>query len=183
MPQKINPDVLELTPGKNGPGDRSPAALLVLTKGLPLAYNRDLQEDKPAIMDAARTVLDCLEMAEPIVSATKLRSGIDQKRLEDGFLDATAMMEWLIKKGLPQRSAHHLVGELVRLATGAEKTAGRFQPGEFQQLCPIIDRSIYDVLGASNAVASLESFGSGGPRMVAAQIVAWKALLAKESGN
>ena len=183
MPQKINPDVLELTRGKTARVIGALQTLLVLTKGLPLAYNRDLQEDKPAIMDAARTVSDCLELADPIVSATKLRHESIKNRLEDGFLDATAMMEWMIKKGLPQRSAHHLVGELVRMATGQKKRLSEFSLEEFRQLSPIIDSSIYDVLGASNAVACLESFGSSGPRCVAAQIVNWKEFLAAESGN
>jgi len=178
MPQKINPDVLELTRGKSARVIGALQTLLVLTKGLPLAYNRDLQEDKPAIMDAVRTVQDCLELAVPVVSATRLKPESIRKRLEDGFLDATAMMEYLIKKGLAQRSAHHLVGELVRLATQQKKRLAEFELGEFQQLCPIIDSSIYDVLGADNAVACLESLGSSGPRQVAMQIDVWRERLA-----
>lgn len=174
MPQKINPDVLELTRGKSARVIGSLQTLLVLTKGLPLAYNRDLQEDKPAILDAARTVGDCLELAEPLVRQARLKPDSINRRLEDGFLDATALMEYLIKKGVPQRSAHHWVGEWVREATARGCRLADFRLEEFQSRCPAVESSIYDVLGARNAVRVLTSEGSSGPEQVARQLQLWR---------
>ena len=125
MPQKINPDVLELTRGKTARVIGSLQTLLVLSKGLPLAYNRDLQEDKPPLFDAFDTVTACLELAAPLVEGAKMKRESINSRLERGFLDATTLMEYLIKRGIPQRKAHHMIGELVRLATEKIHHAGR----------------------------------------------------------
>src|SRR5262245_35945194 len=114
MPHKKNPDVLELIRGKTGRVIGALQSLFVLVKGLPLAYNRDLQEDKPAIFDAFDTVQGCLSVAAPLVSQTKLRRDVIASRLDAGFLDATTLMEGLIARGVPMRSAHEAVGKLVR---------------------------------------------------------------------
>jgi argininosuccinate lyase len=117
MPQKINPDVLELIRGKTARVIGNLQTLLVLVKGLPLAYNRDLQEDKPPIFDSVDTVEACLSLAAAIVAGARLNREAIAERLDRGYLDATTLMEYLIhKKGLPQRTAHHLVGALVRRA-------------------------------------------------------------------
>src|SRR5438874_157214 len=92
-------------------------ALLVLVKGLPLAYNRDLQEDKERIFDSFDTVELCLELAAPLVAGATLNRPAIADKLDRGYLDATTMMEWLIQRGTPQRTAHHLVGQLVGMAT------------------------------------------------------------------
>ena len=86
---------------------------MLLVKNLPLAYNRDLQEDKPPLFDSFDTVLAMLELAAPIVSGSKLQRASIESRLERGYLDATTLMEWMIDKGVPQRRAHHLVGAIV----------------------------------------------------------------------
>ena len=116
MPHKKNPDVLELTRGKAGRVIGCLNQLLILVKGLPLAYNRDLQEDKAAVFDAFDTVAGCLAVAAPMVRQTKLRREVIASRIEDGFLDATTLMEALIAHGVPMRSAHEAVGKLVVLA-------------------------------------------------------------------
>jgi argininosuccinate lyase len=113
MPQKINPDVLELIRGKTGRVIGSLTALLVLVKGLPLSYNRDLQEDKQPLFDAADTVRACLELAAPLVAAAELNRDAIAARLERGYLDATTLMEHLIMEGVPQRTAHEIIGRLV----------------------------------------------------------------------
>lgn len=114
MPHKKNPDVLELTRGKSARVIGMLQQLFVLVKGLPLAYNRDLQEDKTAIFDAFDTVNGCLAVAAPLVRQTKLRREVIASRLDAGFLDATTLMEALIARGVPMRSAHEVVGNLVR---------------------------------------------------------------------
>lgn len=128
MPQKINPDVLELTRGKTARVIGNLQTLLVLVKGLPLAYNRDLQEDKPALFDAFDTVDICLELAAPLVAGAKLNLAGISAKLDKGYLDATTLMEYMILRGVPQRKAHHLVGELVGKAQ-PRCTAGRFVAG------------------------------------------------------
>ena len=113
MPQKINPDVLELIRGKTGRVVGNLMSLLTLIKGLPLAYNRDLQEDKPPLFDSVDTIDCCLELAVPLVVAAELNRDAMAARLDQGYLDATTLMEHMIKRGIAQRTAHELVGTLV----------------------------------------------------------------------
>jgi argininosuccinate lyase len=174
MPQKINPDVLELTRGKTARVVGSLQTLLMLTKGLPLAYNRDLQEDKPALFDAVDTVAACLSLAAPLVRGATLKRESIQARLERGFLDATTLMEFLIKRGMPQRSAHHLIGQLVRQATERGEALAELPLSVFQTVDPTLDASVYSVLGVENSVKSFQSLGSTAPQRVADQVEAWK---------
>ena len=174
MPQKINPDVLELTRGKAARVVGDLQTLLVLVKGLPMAYNRDLQEDKPALFDAWDTVSACLTLAEPLIRDSRLNRQTIENRLESGFLDATALMEYLILRGVPQRRAHHLGGEWVRLATEKTGRLADLSLKDFQAFDPTLDESIYDVLGVENAVRAFRSFGSTAPDQVATQLADWK---------
>ena len=174
MPQKINPDVLELTRGKSARVVGSLQTLLVLTKGLPLAYNRDLQEDKPPLFDAFDTVEACLELAAPLVAQAELNRESIGSRLDRGFLDATTLMEYLIKRGMPQRKAHHLIGDLVRQATQKSVTLAELSLEEFQSSDPSLDDSVYDVLGVDKAVEAFQSVGSTSPARVAEQVSIWK---------
>ncbi len=174
MPQKINPDVLELTRGKTARVVGSLQTLLMLTKGLPLAYNRDLQEDKPPLFDAVDTVESCLEVAAPLVEGARLKLDSIAGRLDRGFLDATTLMEYLIKRGLPQRTAHHLIGGLVKLATEKSVTLSQLALEDFQSFDSSLDESVYDVLGVDKAVEAFQSVGSTSPPMVASQVELWK---------
>ncbi|MBT6724896.1 MAG: argininosuccinate lyase [Planctomycetaceae bacterium] len=174
MPQKINPDILELIRGKTGRVIGSLQTLLILVKGLPLAYNRDLQEDKPALFDAFDTVEACLDIAAPLVEGATIKAESINERLEQGFLDATTMMEYLILQGIPQRTAHHMIGSLVALATEHNTSLAELPLEEFQKLSPDLDEKIYGVLGVKNAIAAFKSYGSTAPEQVKAQISAWK---------
>ncbi len=177
MPQKINPDVLELTRGRSSRVIGNLQTLLVLTNGLPLAYHRDLQEDKPALMDSVRIISDCLELAEPLVSEAKLNRERIQNRLEEGFLDATSLMEYLIKQGVSQRKAHHFVGELVQKATRLNLRLSQLELKDFQGLAPSVDDSVYSVLGVEGAISAVQSYGSTAPTQVRSQIERWKSKL------
>lgn len=177
MPQKINPDILELIRGKTARVVGNLQALIVLTKGLPLAYNRDLQEDKPQLFDSFDTVQACLELAIPLVSGTQLNKDAIESRLDEGYLDATTLMEYLIKRGIPQRSAHHAVGALVRQAMNAGKPLAELPLESFQEVQSEIDSSVFDSLGVENAVKSFQSYGSTAFAEVNRQIDAWKARL------
>ncbi len=173
MPQKINPDVLELTRGNSARVIGNLQALLVLIKGLPLAYNRDLQEDKEAIFDSFDTVELCLELAAPLVAGASLnREGIAAK-LDRGHLDATTLMEYLIRRGVPQRTAHHLIGDLVRKATEKGVRLADLPLADFQATEPSLDKTVYDCLGVEKAVAAFQSYGSTAPAEVRKQIEIW----------
>jgi argininosuccinate lyase len=174
MPQKINPDVLELTRGKSARVIGNLQALLVLVKGLPLAYNRDLQEDKEAIFDSFDTVELCLELAAPLVAGASLnREGIAAK-LDQGHLDATTLMEFLIRRGIPQRTAHHLIGDLVRQATEKGVRLADLPLANFQAAESSLDKTVFACLGVDNAVAAFQSYGSTAPNEVRKQIEIWK---------
>ena len=178
MPQKINPDVLELTRGKSARVIGSMQSLLVLTKGLPLAYNRDLQEDKERVFDAADTVRICLELAAPLVEGTQLNREAIEERLDRGYLDATTLMEHLIHRGVPQRTAHGLIGELVGVAMQRGVRLADLPLEEFQKAHADLDESVFEVLGVEQAVAAFRSEGSTHPDRVAEQVALWRGRLA-----
>lgn len=174
MPQKRNPDVLELIRGKTGRVVGALQHLLVLLKGLPMAYNRDLQEDKLAVFDAYDTVAACLELAPSIVAGAELQTERINARLEEGFLDATALMEYLIRQGVPMRSGHEIVGRLVASCEAMNRRLVDLSLEEFREHCDQIDDGVYGVLGTENACAALSSYGSGGREMVAERLREWE---------
>ncbi len=174
MPQKRNPDVLELIRGKTARVQAAVPQLLVLLKGLPMAYNRDLQEDKLAVFDAYDTVAACLELASPLIVGAQLQTERIASRLEEGFLDATALMEYLIKKGVPMRTGHETVGRLVAICESKPCQLRELPLEEMQSVCPQIEADVVHVLGTANAVAVLCSYGSGGKDQVANQLARWK---------
>ena len=174
MPQKINPDVLELTRGKTARVVGNLQTLLTLVKGLPLAYNRDLQEDKPPIFDSADTVAACLELAIPMVASATLRVDAINARLREGYLDATTLMEYLIAQGLPQRTAHHAVGQLVGEAMKRGITLRELPLESFQSIHPGLDERLYQVLGVESAIEAFVSYGSTAPAQVAEQASQWR---------
>ena len=174
MPQKVNPDVLELIRGKTARVIGSLQTLLVLVKGLPLAYNRDLQEDKPPLFDAYDTVLSSLRLASPLVAGAQLQRDRIAQRLDAGYLDATTLMEYLIMNGVPQRSAHGAVGRLVRKAMERGVRLADLSLADFREEWPACDDKVYGHLGVAQAVAAFRSYGSASPVEVRRQIDAWK---------
>ena len=177
MPQKRNPDVLELIRGKSARVIAAANQLLILLKGLPLAYNRDLQEDKIALFDAIDTSVACLELAPAIVETARLNSDSITARLEDGFLDATALMEYLVGLQVPMRTAHETVGRLVAHCEAKDLKLAELSLETFREINESIDESIFEVLGTANAVAVLRSEGSGGPAAVAVSLAHWQQVL------
>jgi argininosuccinate lyase len=177
MPQKVNPDVLELTRGKTARVVGDLQTLLVLVKGLPLAYNRDLQEDKPPLFDAFDTVRAALGVAAPLVAKAELNRPAIAERLDRGHLDATTFMEYLIGRKVPQRIAHGLVGRLVRKALDQGVRLRDLPLADFQEALPELDESVYSVLGVEQAVAAMKSYGSTAPEEVKKQVERWKKLV------
>lgn len=173
MPQKRNPDVLELTRGKSARVIAAVQQLFVLLKGLPLAYNRDLQEDKIAVFDAADTVIACLELMAPMVESAELKKETIAARIEDGFLDATTLMEYLIQKGIPMRTGHETVGKLVSECESRNCRLADLSLEDLQQACDHIEDDVFGFLGVENVVNRLVSYGSGGRTPVGEQLAAW----------
>ncbi len=180
MPQKVNPDTLELTRGKSARVVGNLQTLLVLIKGLPLAYNRDLQEDKPPLFDSFDTVQACLELAIPIVEGAQLQKESIRSRLDEGYLDATALMEAMIQSGMPQRTAHHLVGSLVGIARRRGVPLAELTAEEWASADVSLDNNLRACLNVEGAVAAYRSYGSSQPGQVAAQIEHWKKELNKD---
>jgi argininosuccinate lyase len=178
MPHKKNPDVLELTRGKSARVIADLQHLLVLMKGLPMAYNRDLQEDKPAIFDAHDTVAAALEVAAPLVRESRLKPESIAARLEDGFLDATTLMEYFIAHGVPMRTAHEAVGKLVRECEMRRWRLLELPVERFEAVCPGHGKGVYQVLGVAKALASFKSYGSTAPAQVDRQLAEWGERLA-----
>jgi argininosuccinate lyase len=179
MPQKINPDVLELIRGRTGRVIGNLVSLLVLVKGLPLAYNRDLQEDKERLFDSVDTVGACLELAAPVVAGAKLDRERISARIEEGYLDATTLMEHLILKGVPQRSAHEIIGKLVSTAMKRGVPLTKLPAEEFVAAHSSLDVSVFDVLGAERAVEAISSYGSTNPEQVKHQLELWRERLSE----
>ncbi len=174
MPQKRNPDVLELIRGKSARVIADVTQILTLLKGLPLAYNRDLQEDKLAFFDALDTVQACLELAPSIVRRAKLQVETINARLEEGFLDATTLMEYLIGRGVPMRTGHEVVGKLVRTCESKRCKLADLTLLELQQACDKIEADVSNFIGVRNVVSRLSSFGSGGRSPVLQQVAVWR---------
>ena len=152
--------------------------LMMLVKGLPLAYNRDLQEDKPALFDAFDTVSASLELAAALVRETRFRKEAIAARLEDGFLDATTLMEHLVAQGLPMRAAHEAVGKLVRLCEERRCRLADLPPVAYENVYPGLAEGVYKVLGVANALAAFRSAGSTAPLDVDRQLGLWRERLA-----
>ena len=177
MPQKVNPDVLEIVRGKTGRVVGNLQALIVLTKGLPLAYNRDLQEDKEPLFDSFDTIDASLALAAPLIAGTVVNRKVIASRLEEGYLDATTLMEYLIKRGIPQRTAHGIVGRMVRAGIDRKLPLAKLPIDVIREIEPSLDASVFEVLGAEKAVAAMRSYGSTAPEMVWEQIKYWKSKL------
>lgn len=174
MPHKKNPDVLELIRGRTARVCADLQSLMMLVKGLPLAYNRDLQEDKEALFDAVDTVAAALEIAAGLIRETRFRRETIAARLEDGFLDATTLMEFLVLEGIPLRTAHETVGKLVRHCEERHQRLAQLPVEVFETIKLGLGQKVYGVLGVRNALAAFKSHGSTAPAEVERQLLKWK---------
>jgi argininosuccinate lyase len=175
MPQKKNPDVLELIRGRSARVVGSLMTLLVLVKGLPLAYNRDLQEDKEPLFDAFDTVEACLELATVVVEGATLRADRIKEHLDEGYLDATTLMEFLIARQVPQRTAHEVIGRLVGLCDRRGlKHLADLTDIELLEAHPQLGPEVRDWLGVENAINAFRSYGSTAPTEVEKQLERWE---------
>jgi argininosuccinate lyase len=178
MPQKRNPDVLELMRGKAGTVYGALMAMLTILKAQPSGYNRDLQEDKIHVFSAADCVGKSLEIAAAVVSHTTFRTKEIAAGLDAGFLDATALAEYLVRKGVPFRKAHGIVGALVARCEKEGRSLSQLSLDEFQERSGAIEEDVYEHLGAGNVVRRYVSAGAAGPKQVQQQLAFWEKHLA-----
>ncbi|MDD7193987.1 MAG: argininosuccinate lyase [Clostridiaceae bacterium] len=152
MPQKKNPDIAELVRGKSGRVFGDLMTLLTVMKGLPLAYNKDMQEDKDAIFDAFDTVKICLDTLVPMISTMKAILENMRKAAAGGFINATDCADYLVSKGLPFRDAYKATGELVALCIREGKTLETLSVDEYKQVCELFDGGVYEAIKLENCV-------------------------------
>jgi len=174
MPQKRNPDMLELIRGKTGSVYGSLVAMLTILKAQPSTYNRDLQEDKIHVFSAADTINACLGMASAIVSNTRFNTRHIAAGLDSGFLEATALAEYLVAKGIPFRRAHGIVGSLV---AACEERGARLADVDIEELkaaCEAIEQDVYDCLTAAAIPHRYAVIGAAGSAQTKAAVEYWK---------
>ena len=152
MPQKKNPDIAELVRGKSGRVFGDLMTLLTVMKGLPLAYNKDMQEDKDAIFDAFDTVKICLVTLVPMISTMKALPENMRKAAAGGFINATDCADYLVSKGLPFRDAYKATGELVALCIREGKTLETLTRDEYKKVCDLFDSGVYEAIKLENCV-------------------------------
>ncbi|KAK6938065.1 Fumarate lyase, N-terminal [Dillenia turbinata] len=177
MPQKKNPDPMELVRGKSARVVGDLVALLVLCKGLPHAYNRDLQEDKEPVFDSVRTIIGMLEVSAEFAQNVTFNRERIEKALPAGYLDATTLADYLVKKGIPFRTSHDLVGKSVALCVSKKCQLQDLSLDDLRSISPAFDEDVYEYLGVENAVKKFGSYGSTGSECVANQLDYWLAKL------
>ncbi|MDW8246118.1 MAG: argininosuccinate lyase [Sandaracinaceae bacterium] len=168
MPQKKNPDMAELIRGKAGRVIGDLVNLLVVMKGLPLAYNRDMQEDKFPIFDAFDTVEQSLAIMRGMVATLVFRRERMRKALDEGFIEATEIADWLTRRGVPFRESHQIVGKIVRFAMAQGKKLSDLSLDEFKEFSPLFDASIYEIMLPERVVELKQSLGGTAKEQVLA---------------
>jgi argininosuccinate lyase len=177
MPQKKNPDMAELVRGKSGRVVGDLVTLLVLLKGLPLTYNRDLQEDKPPLFDAFDTVDACLQILAGSLASARFDAAAMRAALRRGFVDATELADYLSAKGVAFRQAHHAAGRLVRRALDLGKTLSELTLDELRAEAPELDAGVYQALEPETAVERRALPGGPARAHVQAELDGWHARL------
>ena len=170
MPQKKNPDMAELIRGKCGRVYGDLVALLTTLKGLPLAYNKDMQEDKEAIFDAVDTVKLCLSVFEPMIATATVLKDNMLTASQKGFINATDLADYLVKKGMPFRSAYKLVGETVAYCIANNTVLEDLPFEKYKELSDLFDEDVYSDISLEACVNKRVSDGGTGPKSVQAQI-------------
>lgn len=183
MPQKKNPDVAELVRGKTGRVYGDLMGLLTVMKSLPLAYNKDMQEDKEALFDAIDTVKGCLMVFAPMVQTLRVRQDKMAKAARGGFTNATEVADYLAKKGIPFRKAHEIVGKLVLDCIQKGKSLDELSLAEYKEASDVIGNDIYDAIDIEKCVAARNVAGGPAPAVVAETVSRAKKWLQEQGGT
>jgi argininosuccinate lyase len=179
MPQKKNPDVAELTRGKSGRVVGNLVALLTLLKGLPMTYNRDLQEDKERLFDTADTVRACLRLMAAMLNHTTVKAERCAALAQDPQLLATDLADYLVRKNIPFRQAHHAVGAVVALAEKTGKPLNRLSVAEYQSVSPDFGADVLDTFDLGRAMNRRRVTGAPGTKQVKQELATWHRALQK----
>ena len=169
MPQKKNSDMAELVRGKTGRVYGDLTTLLVMLKGLPLAYNKDMQEDKEAVFDAFDTAKLCLTVYAPMIATMKVNEDNMLAAAKGGFINATDLADYLAKKGVPFRTAYKLTGQIVADCAKSGKALEDLTLGEYKVYSDVFDDGLYDAISLKNCVARRVSAGGAAPANLKAQ--------------
>lgn len=181
MPQKKNPDVAELVRGKTGRVYGDLMGLLTVMKGLPLAYNKDMQEDKEAVFDAVDTAKLCLTTFAPMLATMRVLPDHMRKAASSGFINATDCADYLAKKGIPFRDAYKITGQLVAHCLAENKTLETLSLAEFKQYSPIFEEDVYHAIALDTCVNGRVSAGGPGLSSVEVQLQALHTFLKERS--
>lgn len=176
MPQKKNPDMAELVRGKSGRMIGNLVSVLTMIKGLPLTYNKDMQEDKEPLFDAADTLLASLTVFNGMLATMKIKGGNMYKAAQGSFSTATDLADYLAKKGLPFRQAHEVVGKIVRYCIEQNKTLEQLSMSEYQEFSPLFTEDVKDIT-VESSLAARDVDGGTAPKQVASAIEAAEELL------
>ncbi|WP_295882438.1 argininosuccinate lyase [uncultured Bartonella sp.] len=180
MPQKKNPDAAELVRAKTGRINGSLIALLTIMKGLPLAYSKDMQEDKEQVFDAAQSLELSLAAMAGMIADIEINKNVMKKAAGTGYSTATDLADWLVRKlGIPFREAHHITGHAVALAEKKKCDLADLTLEDLKTINPDITADVFDVLSVEKSVQSRKSYGGTAPQEVQRQIDYWKKRLAK----
>ncbi|WP_317314064.1 argininosuccinate lyase [Absicoccus porci] len=166
MPQKKNPDVAELVRGKTGRVYGDLNTLLAMMKNLPLAYNKDLQEDKEAFMDAAQTVEDCLVTMIPMVDTWTVHPQKMKEAAQKGFINATDCADYLTKKGMAFRDAYGCIGQLVKYCISIHQDLESLSMDEYHEISPLFDDDVYEAVALKTCIKNRNVVGGPSPEMV-----------------
>ena len=179
MPQKKNPDMAELIRGKTGRVYGDLMALLTTLKGLPLAYNKDMQEDKERVFDAVDTVTMCLRVLTPMLATMTVLPSNMKQAAQKGFINATDLADYLVKKGMPFRSAYKVSGQLVAKCIAEGKVLETLTLDEYRAASELIEQDVFGEIDLTTCVEKRISEGGTSLRSVEAQIAYVKEQLAK----
>jgi argininosuccinate lyase len=166
MPQKKNPDVAELARGKTGRVYGHLMAMLTVMKGLPLAYNKDLQEDKEGLFDTVDTLLTSLSVFTGLIETLQVKPQSTRAALERGYILATELADYLVKKGASFRNAHGIVGRLVSYAAGKGKSFSELGLDEYQECSPLFGEDVFSI-SVTSSLAARNAVGGTAPGQVA----------------
>jgi argininosuccinate lyase len=180
MPQKKNPDIAELVRGKTGRVYGDLVRLLTVMKGLPLAYHSDMQEDKEAFFDAADTVRACLGILAPFVSALRFRTDRLRALAGESYSTATDLADYLVRRGLPFRLAHEVVGKAVALALGRGCPLQDVPLAELQALSPLFEADFREAVTVDSSLAARAAYGGTAPKAVEQALAEARALVEAE---
>lgn len=170
MPQKKNSDMAELIRGKTGRVYGDLMSILTVMKGLPLAYNKDMQEDKECLFDAVDTLKQCLTVAAPMYATATYNAEVLRKAASDGFINATDLADYLVGKGLPFRTAYKIVGNIVGDCEHSGKNLETLTLDEYKNYSEVFDEKLFDAISLENCVKRRTSYGGTSPDSVKKQI-------------